>query len=222
MASLLSLGAIVLGAVLRGADWLSRVRRPDLLVSVAWTVSLSSVIAWICIFAIAAFTAGYGLTDEMIVSVLALGGFAGIAYGLASFWYQHSSGTVTPRSIKPTVQDSTEVGIPTAQTPIRSRAASTGAGLFWFTIGVLSAGCLTLAGGWLASFFRGPVAGTTVLGTTRYALDQTPVNAITGLSISVMGWILGVVVFRFRARRALAVGLILGTTLLGVTFALWK
>ena len=119
------------------------------------------------------------------------------------------------------IQDSSETDSATVTTARRVRAPRIGLGLFWFTIGIISAGCLTVAGGWLASFFRGPVVGRTVLGTPRYSFDQTLVNIATGLGILAIGWLLGLVMLRFRVPRALAVGLIVGATLLGIVFTLW-
>jgi hypothetical protein len=221
MVSQLSLGVLVLGVVLRGVNWIRRPRESDVLVSVAWSISLSLVIAWLCIFAIVAFTFSYGATDGVIVTVLALGGLVGFVYGIATFWHRHSRGATAPAPTEPVIRDSSETDTTTKRATGRVRVPAIGAGLFWLTIGTFSACCLTMAGGWVASFFRGPVVGHTVLGTPRYSFDQTPVNVATGLGILATGWLLGLVMLRFRVPRALAVGLIVGTTLLGILFALW-
>jgi hypothetical protein len=222
MASQLSLGVLVLGLLLGVVNWIRRPKEPDLLVSVACAVSLSLVIAWLCIFAITAFTFSYGATDGVIVTVLAAGGLTGLVYGIATFCRHRSGGAAAPAPTEPVIQDSSETDT-TPRAPARPvRVLKAGAGLFWFTIGAFSSCCLTVAAGWLASFFRGPIVGHTVLGTARFARDQTPINIVTGLGILVTGWILGLLMPRLRIPRALSVGLIVGTTLLGVTFALWK
>jgi hypothetical protein len=222
IASRLSVGLLVLGLILRGANWISRPREPDLLVSVAWSVSLSLVIAWLCIVAIVAFTCGYGATDSVIATILAFGTVAGLIYGIATSWHCRSRSTTTAALTGRVIQESSQTGTTTITTARRVQAPRIGSGLFWFTIGIVSACCLTMAGGWLASFFRGPIVGHTVLGTPRFARDQTPVNMTAGLGILATGWIFGLLMLRFRIPRALLVGLIVGTTILGIVFTLWK
>jgi hypothetical protein len=220
--SQLSLGVLVLGLVLRGVNWISRPTETDVFVSVAWSVSLLLIIAWLCIFAITAFTFSYGATDGVIVTVVTAGGLAGFVHGIAAFCRHRSRSAAAPTPTEPVIRDSSETGTTTLRPVRRVRVPKIGAGLFWFTIGAFSACCLTMTAGWLASFFRGPVAGHTVLGTVRFVHDQTPINIVTGLGILVTGWILGLLMPRLRIPHALSVGLVVGTTLLGVTFALWK
>ncbi|NQT38301.1 MAG: hypothetical protein HQ581_12465 [Planctomycetes bacterium] len=205
MASRLSVGLLVLGLVVRGISWVGHPKQPDLLVSVAWSISLSLVLAWCCILVIIAGTAGYGATEGVISKVLVVGMAVGLFYGITAY--------------ESSVHGSSKVGTVPARLSGQVDVSKIGSGLFWFTIGIVFAGCVTMAGGWLASFFRGPKAGITGFGTTRYARDQTCVDIVAGLGILAVGWILGIALLRFRTRRALSIGLIAGTTILGILFA---
>lgn len=74
-----------MGFIFRGVNWIKPSEKPDALLSIAWSVSLSLVIAWLCIFALAAFSMGYAATDPVIVGVLSFGALAGLMYGIGAF-----------------------------------------------------------------------------------------------------------------------------------------
>ena len=105
-----------------------------------------------------------------------------------------------------------------ASHPVREQVRQVGTGLLWFTHGVLTACCLASAAGLIASFCRGPTVGVTVLGTPRYAYDQTPINRTTAAGLVSSGWLLGILLMRPRRRRALQLDMILATTGLGLLY----
>ena len=86
----LSVGILVLGFIFRGVNRISPSEKPDALLSIAWSISLSLVIAWLCIYALAAFTMGYAATDPVVVGVLSFGALTGLTYGLRTHWRRRS------------------------------------------------------------------------------------------------------------------------------------
>lgn len=201
--SRLTLGVLLLGAILRGTAWLLAGDKQGGLVTLAWCLTLSLTLAWICMFMVAAFTMGYGLTDGVVITLLMLGLAAGLVYGVAAVRRKAS---------------------PQAKESVKSEAADNrapAAALMWFTVGTVAAVCLTVAASWIAALFRGPVIGVWELGTPRYASDQTIINVITGVAILATGWIIGLLIRRRRVARGLPLGLIVGSTLLGIAYTLW-
>jgi hypothetical protein len=201
LTSYLGVGVLVLGVLLRAAYWLAG-RPPDDLVTVAWSVSLALTLAGICILAVAVFTFGYGMTDAVVTTIWALGLVGGGAYGAFAVARRRAG---TPPSN------------PGETRAVRPRAA---AGLFWLTVGVVIAVGLTVAAAWIASFFRGPVIGVSELGTPRFARDQGPIDVSAGLGILAAGWLLGGWLLWVRKPWPLAVGLMIGSTILGAVYAL--
>jgi len=85
-----SVGILVLGFLFCGVTWIRPPERPDALLSIACSVSLSLVIAWLCIFALAAFSMGYAATDPVVIRYLSFGILAGLTHGLAMLWRRRS------------------------------------------------------------------------------------------------------------------------------------
>jgi hypothetical protein len=94
-----------------------------------------------------------------------------------------------------------------------------GNALLGFVGGLFVAVGITIAAGWIASFFRGPIVGVWELGTPRYAKPQEVIDLTTGLGIAITGWIGGMLLLRWRSWRGLSIGLLLGATFLGILFA---
>jgi hypothetical protein len=93
--------------------------------------------------------------------------------------------------------------------------------LLWFTLGVFVALGITLLGGWISYDLvdRGPVIFQDEWGVRHRAHDRV-LNTLTGFVIALIGWIVGITGLHYRFPRALAIGLIAGSTLLGIFFAL--
>jgi len=214
-----SAGIIVLGFVFRGLNWIRHSEEPDALLSIAWSLSLSLVIAWLCIIALAAFSMGYAATDPVVIDVLLCGTMAGLIYGLGTHWRRRSRlkaarlGTDLPPNRTAAANPNDEACRPVRQI---------GTGLLSFTLGIVAGFCITWAAMFIAASFRGPVLGVWELGTPRYAHDQTLVNLAGGLGILTTGWILGILLLSRRQSRGFALGLLVATTALGITFAMWK
>ena len=213
-----SVGIIVLGFIFRGVNWIRPSEKPDALLSIAWSISLSLVIAWLCIFALAAFSMGYAATDPIVVGVLSFGALAGLMYGFGAHWRRHSRIKATRLGTDPPPNRTTAAD-PNGEASRQVRQIGTG--LLWFTLGIIAGFCITWAAGSIASLFRGPIVGVWELGTPRYAHDQTPVNVAAGFGILATGWLLGILLVLRRQSRGFALGLLVATTVLGIMFALW-
>ena len=210
-----SVGTIGLGFVLWIINRRQPSKQPDLLLSIAWSTSLSLIITWLCILVLAAFSMGYAATDTVVASGLALGVLAGVGFGLR----MHSNGrTIVKAAVLNSDSATTETIEPDANHQAREQVRQVGTGLLWFTLGILTACCLAYAAGLIASPFRGPTVGVTVLGTPRYAYDQTPTNRTTAAALVGSGWLLGILLIRHRRFREFRLGLILATTGLGLLY----
>jgi hypothetical protein len=93
--------------------------------------------------------------------------------------------------------------------------------LLWFTLGLSVALGITLVCGWISFDLvdRGPVIVRDEWGIRHRAHDRI-LNTLTGLVIALIGWIVGITGLHYRFPRALAIGLVAGSTLLGIFFAL--
>jgi hypothetical protein len=212
-----SAGIILLGILLRVANWINLLGKPDLTDSIAWSLSLALIIAWVTIGVLAVFSMGYAATDPVVTGVLSAGLVAGSAYGLVAY----KIASVRIRSIAPvqhTPPNDSATERPNQAPAGQSRQV--GAGLFWFTLGVVVALCITGTAGYVASHFRGPVVGVWELGTPRFAYDQRPIDLATGFGILASGWLLGGVLLRKRSARGFAIGVLVASTLLGLLFVM--
>lgn len=87
LTSQITLSVLALGVLLRIGHGVVAPGEPDTVVRVAWSLSLSLIIAWLSLLAIGIFTMGFGLTEPVVVTVLLLGVLGGLLYGLsASRW----------------------------------------------------------------------------------------------------------------------------------------
>jgi len=217
-----TLGVLVLGMVLRAGTWLTARGQPDAVVTVAWSLSLALALflAWLCLWDVSALTFRYGATDGVIIAMLGLGVVGGCVSGGFSVRSDRSRFSAAPAAQRPfggAAAARPEAGTGRA---MPAQAQTFASGLFWFVIGVICALGLTTVAGWMGARFRGPIIGVWELGTPRYAQDQTPINVATGLGMLSAGWVLGLLLHRRRSVRGLAVGLVVGSTLLGMLFAL--
>jgi hypothetical protein len=145
-----SAGIIVLGFVFRGLNWIRHSEEPDALLSIAWSLSLSLIIAWLCIIALAAFSMGYAATDPVVIDVLLCGTMAGLIYGLGTHWRRRSRLKAT-RLGTDSLPNKTAAAIPDDEASRQVRQKNTD--LLWFTLGIFAGFCITWAGiltiGWI-------------------------------------------------------------------------
>ncbi len=207
IASRLSVGVLVLGLLLWAWTWVTDQSGPDVVVLFAGSLSLSLVLTWVGLLVIAPFTLGLALTGGVAVTILGLGMFGGCLYGAFAL--------ALGRFIAgcPAARDFPQREAAARATLYRKALSE----LAWFTAGIVSACCLTLAFVGISILFRGP-SFRTELGMSQYVRNQTPVNVLVGLGILAAGWALGLWMLRLRSPWELPVGLILGTTLSGVVF----
>jgi hypothetical protein len=76
-----SLGVLALGLVLGACKWLTARREPDIVLSVAWYVSLSLAIAWLGLGP----ARSVGVDDDPVIPTLAIATAVGCACGVASY-----------------------------------------------------------------------------------------------------------------------------------------
>lgn len=200
----IAVGMVVLGILLRVIVAVIPSKKPDLFVSAAYSISLSLIIALICLIMLGVFSSGFALTYPVICGVLSGGILVGFRYALVS-WNRRGTKAPTP-------QGNAE---PETDSAISPRCGGWGNGLFGFTLGVIASILITFFVFYLTQGFYGPTLGVTELGTPRYQNDPTPIYIATGLAIMGVGWTLGITSFWLRF-RAFAAGLIVSTTILGL------
>jgi hypothetical protein len=162
---------------------------------------------------LAVFTMGFGVTPVSVTAIVTVAVLAGVTYGL---WSSRPKKKSPVQPVASPVQPVASPAQPVAD-PLEPVV-----GLAWGTLGlILSVGIMMIALR-IASFYRGPIIGVWELGTPRYALDQQQIDTTAGLAIAATGWALGVGMFLVRRLHGLAIGLILGTTLLGIFVAIRK
>lgn len=77
-----SVGLLALGLFVRAVSWGNPSLRSDPILSIASHISLSLVIAWVLLIAIAVLTMFYGTTDLVVIGLLSFGLLAGLMRGL--------------------------------------------------------------------------------------------------------------------------------------------
>jgi hypothetical protein len=207
-------GLIVMGFVVAAWQWITGKRFDDPFTWIALCVSLALLIAWVPLLLPVEFGLGSGedtVGKLIVVAILLLSILVGIVYGI-----------VTWRLRRPAAADVASIlqaGLGANQGSLAASRSSP-PGLLWFTLGLLLALPLMFLAGWISYNFvdRGPVTMRTEWGGSIHAHDRI-VDAATGLLITVVGWVGGVVGLRYQLNRPLAIGFILGATLLGIFFA---
>jgi hypothetical protein len=176
---------------------------------------------WAFLFAIGRFSI-YAMTDTLVLEALWLGGFGGLFGGLV---YGAISCHSPPlRSADTTTACETPTQMPTERVPgpsFRAQPWRIGNGLLAFIAGLLVAVGITISAGWIASLFRGPIVviGVFHAGTPGSTGLQEAINLTAGFGIAMAGWIGGVLLLRRRVWVGFSLGLLVGTTLLGILFA---
>lgn len=203
--ALLSLGVIVLGALLRAWNWQIRVKEDDPVVTMAWSLSLCQILAWPCMV----FSGLWLLSEWLAAAILGAGFIVGLVLGAWSLRIR----TESPIGV-PEVSEIARVDYRPAA-PMRQPLTTVG----WFTLGLFGAMCLTFFVAWGATFLRGPIQGHNEWGTPVYAKDQFVVNLGGGFAVFAIGWGTALVLRRLNAPRGLTWGIVTGTTLLALLFA---
>jgi hypothetical protein len=81
-----TLGLFLLGLIYRGFSWNRPLKKPDLILSIGWSVSLSLVLAWVCILpTLFPFIRPNG---TLTITVLCVGIIAGSIVGLGAHWFK--------------------------------------------------------------------------------------------------------------------------------------
>ena len=187
--------------------------QPDVVLQVTWSLTLTELMTTLGLFVIVLLSAGFGPPAFVAYWALGVGVVVGLTLGLRSY-------RVSLRrrdSLSALVEQAPGAVDGTAETKVARKD-----GLLMFTLGMFVAAGMLLLAMSIASFFRGPVAGITELGTPRYARDQTPLQIATGVGIVALGWPLSVHFARRWGWRAFAWGLAVGSTLAGIVTACAK
>lgn len=205
----ISFAVFLLGPIFGGIHHFKKSSTPDLVLQIAWALSLTLLIAFPGLFLIAILSSGYGPPNSISVLVILL------AYGLGFF-----IGFMSYRKQRSQESDSLEE-IELQEVPSKSDPGF-GRRLLWFAVGIVSTFLITFIALLIASNFRGPVGGFTVLGTVHYVKDQTPINMATGLGILITGHALAFLFISRWKLKSLAWGLIIGSILAGLAVAFAK
>lgn len=194
-----ALGAIAIGLFVGGLVGYRGHKHADLIVTLAWWISLSLAAAWLAIGAAIVLTIGYAIVGPTIPAVLGLGLVAGVTLGAAKFDAQS-------RRAAEEVAASGRPPCPTALGGWPTTVA-------WFALGVTLASCLTLAAVWAADWFRGPVSNY------EYVRPQWPVNLAAVAIMWAVAWKVGRRLARHAMPRAVVTGLLLAAAIQGAFFA---
>lgn len=221
-----ALALIILGVGLRlGCSAVAR-RRPDAMVSIAWSVALYLIVAFAALLVVGMLSMGYALNDNMVViGILGGGALVGILHGgmsaLLAAKSKSSTDTAESRGAAPSA--ATTAGAFTQQTNSIGGANRVLPGAVGVVLGLLIAIVLAVVVLRVGSFFRGPVIGVWELGTPRYARDQRPVQFGMGLATMVIGGGFGAVLLRWPGvARGMGLGLLVGSIGMGLLLALAK
>lgn len=162
----------------------------DRFVDMAWSASLGTAISILGLIVYGGFTAGYGLTDAVVVGGLLAGGLLGIAYGAFTFR--------TDRA-RPSLFTVTQ--------------------LAWFVLGLIVSAVIAYMIGNLAFMIRGDPIGVTELGTSAYAGKQALINIVAGVAVAISGLVVSRVLAWSSMPRGLVVGVLVGALAIGAMFA---
>jgi hypothetical protein len=163
-----------------------------------------------CFVILGVFVAGHAWTDAVALSVALLGVLGGVVYGAIS--------CLSPQFRSPATTTTLTEKVPEPSSP--AQPWQMGNALLAFIAGLLVAVGITIVASRIAASFRGPIGFFSEFATAEYAKPQGVINLTTGIGIAVTGWIGGVLLLRWRVWRGFAIGLLVGTTFLGILFAL--
>lgn len=221
LAAWIAFGLIFSGIVCRIAAAISPPPKPDALLTLSWTLAMGLVLGFVVSMVLAFFSMGMA-PDSLYLTLLLLGAIAGVVTGIifVQRGKRHLAVTVGISSADDPAPNRDIWPPPGSSDTVGSRPM--GAGMFWFTLGIISSLVLLFTGLSIAGLFRGPIQGSSPLFTPEYVRDQGPLNMTTGAGIAIAGWAIGMWLFRARGLRPLGAGLISGATLFGVLVASWR
>jgi hypothetical protein len=200
-------GCVLLGLLFGGLYLASRPGRRDPVLEVAWALGLTMLVAGLVLYFVGGFTMGLGVTTGLVVFLFLIAVGSGLGLGL---WSARAGSALPPAAL------SAEQALEASTTG--SRIALN---LGLFVGGLLVAIPILFLAANVASRFRGPVAGLSEMATPVYARDQWPINAIAGLAVMLAGWGLALV-SRVRLPWGFGLGVICGTTVLGIVLTFWR
>lgn len=187
----IAIGMVVLGLLLRFWNGISARNEPDRFVNLAWSCSLGIAISLLGLLIFGAFTAGYGLTDAIVVGGIASGGALGLVYGTLVFRRERT---------RPSLFTVTQ--------------------LAWFAVGLFAASMIMMAVGGTSNFLGNHLAELTMLGTRAPSEGSSFVRVVEGIGIAIFGVAAAWLAAWSRMPRGLVAGLWIGSLLLGGAFAL--
>lgn len=81
-----SVGILLLGLIVSILNRISPSEKPEAVLAIAWSISVSLVIAWLSLFVLASISMGYAVTDAITIAVFSISVLAGLAWGLGTHW----------------------------------------------------------------------------------------------------------------------------------------
>jgi hypothetical protein len=156
----IAVGMVLLGLVLRVWNGITARNRRDRFVDMAWSVSLGTAISILGLMVYGAFTAGYGLTDAVVVGGLSAGALFGLFYGAVTF---------RPHRVHRSLFSVTE--------------------LAWFALGLAGSLVIMMVAGNVAHEFRGDPIGVTSAYAGDQTLINMVTGVVIGLSGLAVSWV---------------------------------
>ena len=201
-----SLGILVFGFVLGVFNWIHPPRRVDRLVTIAWSITLAQVIAFLIIVVTTVLTMGFAITDTLVVGVLSGGLLVGFIHGCFASCYSNQKQSLDSVTTKTRVANANmEVRIDTNPKP----AFSPGFDFLLFTTGAIVGVCISVSGFMLAGFISNS-------GFEYFSPRDQLIYVTTGLVIVAIGVLIGIFLIRGRKLLGLRIGFMIATSILGI------
>ncbi len=204
----LSLGIFGLGLLLWTFSALVMKQRRDAFVAMAATMALAMGAAWMAVVVIAMVSAGFAPVDSVVLTIMVVAAAGGIVTGALVGQASRRGAALGMAGTAGTA------GAPGAALDADGSTFVSKVGLFM--LGMALALALAFVVSMSMSAFRGPAAGVTELGTTRYARNQTPIDIAISVTIVAAGWAMWFGLRRSGASRLLTIGLAIGATAVGI------
>ncbi len=216
IAKLLSYGLIGLGLFAGLFSFTRLTARDDRAISIAWSVALCLIIAWIAIVVLSVASMGYAATGAMVTSLLMAGVLGGLIYGCVSHSRQAArrTGTSTPTGRLAVNNLGGTKRMKNERSWMPGRMS-----LLLFVMGLVIS-CIIA---WTAIDVAIAISPSRLVGTNVDGFGQVGgwMRVLTGVGVAVLGWVLGVLLWWATWIRGFAIGLIAGASALGFLCVFW-
>jgi hypothetical protein len=182
-----TLGLFLLGLIYRGVSWIRPLKNPDIILSIGWSVSLSLVLAWLCIFP----TLFPFIIPKatLTVALLTIAIIAGPIVGVGTHWYMRFNLTTKPVGAALTIEQ-TVPGVRCATTidPAETSPRRHLYKIVCFTLVLPIAMAVTIAASLIASVFvnnQSYYGSTTAAGVIGHRIGLAFISLAPGVAYHV-------------------------------------